>query len=97
MTNGIKEKRFLDALGSLFTGMPNPKPLSAKSYSTNFIPSFPATSAKAVPSTSAICRRTADTIIITDGTTEKINPATMSAKEQRHFISLIKPHLWWGK
>ena len=41
--------------------------------------------------------RTADSVTFTDGTTEKTNPATMTEEEKRHFISLIKPYLWWGE
>ena len=44
-----------------------------------------------------IRRRTANTVTFTDGTTEPIDPATMTEKEKRHFISLIKPYLWWGE
>ena len=40
--------------------------------------------------------RSADTVTFSDGTSEKTNPATMSEEEKRHFISLIKPYLWWG-
>ena len=43
-----------------------------------------------------IRRLSADTVTFTDGTTEKTNPATMTEEEKRHFISLIKPYLWWG-
>ena len=41
--------------------------------------------------------RSADTVIFADGTTEKINPETMTEEEKRYFISLIKPYLWWGE
>ena len=41
--------------------------------------------------------RSADTVIFTDGTTEKINTTAMTEEEKRHFISLIKPYLWWGE
>ena len=44
-----------------------------------------------------IRRRTTDTVTFSDGTTEPIDPATMTEKEKRHFISLIKPYLWWGE
>ncbi len=44
-----------------------------------------------------IRRRTADTVTFTDDTEEKINPAAMTEEEKRHFISLIKPYLWWGE
>ena len=45
----------------------------------------------------SIRRRTTDTVTFSDGTTEKTNPVTMSEEEKRHFISLIKPYLWWGE
>ena len=44
-----------------------------------------------------IRRRTADSVTFADGTTEKTNPTTMTEEEKRHFISLIKPYLWWGE
>ena len=44
-----------------------------------------------------IRRRTANDVTFTDGTVEKTNPATMTEKEKLHFISLIKPYLWWGE
>lgn len=44
-----------------------------------------------------IRHRSADTVTFTDGTTEKIKPTTMTEEEQRYFISLIKPYLWWGE
>ena len=44
-----------------------------------------------------IRRRTADTVTFADGTTEKTNPTTMTEEEKRHFISLVKPYLWWGE
>ena len=44
-----------------------------------------------------IRRRTASTVTFTDGTTEKINPATMNEQEKQHFISQIRPYLWWGE
>ena len=40
---------------------------------------------------------TADTVTFADDTIEKINPTTMTEEEKRHFISLIKPYLWWGE
>lgn len=43
-----------------------------------------------------IRHRSADTVTFMDDTTEKTNPATMTEKEKQHFISLIKPYLWWG-
>ena len=44
-----------------------------------------------------IRERTADTVSFADGSTEKTNPTTMNEQEKRHFISLIKPYLWWGE
>ena len=44
-----------------------------------------------------IRKRTADTVTFADGSSEKINPKTMNEKEKQHFISLIKPYLWWGE
>ncbi len=44
-----------------------------------------------------IRKHTADSVIFADGTVEKTNPKTMTEKEKRHFISLIKPYLWWGE
>ena len=41
--------------------------------------------------------RSVDTVTFSDGTAEKTNPATMTEEEKRHFISLIKPYLWWGE
>ncbi len=40
--------------------------------------------------------RTADSVTFADGSTEKTDPSTMTVAEQRHFIELIKPCLWWG-
>ena len=45
----------------------------------------------------AIRRRTADTVTFADGTEEKISPHSMTEQEKQHFISLIKPYLWWGE
>ena len=39
---------------------------------------------------------TKDSVTFADGSTEKINPAKMNEKEKMHFISLLKPYLWWG-
>ncbi len=39
---------------------------------------------------------TTNSVTFIDGTTEKTNPATMTEEEKRHFLSLIKPYLWWG-
>ena len=44
-----------------------------------------------------IRRRAANEVTFTDGTVEKINPAKMTEEEKQHFITLIKPYLWWGK
>ena len=44
-----------------------------------------------------IRKRTADTVTFADGTTEKTNPSKMTEREKQHFISLIKPYLWWGE
>ena len=44
-----------------------------------------------------IRKRAADTVTFADGTTEKTNPATMTEQDKQHFISLIKPYLWWGE
>lgn len=43
-----------------------------------------------------IRHRSADTVTFTDGITEKTNPASMTEEEKRHFVSLLKPYLWWG-
>ena len=43
-----------------------------------------------------IRKRTADSVTFADGSTEKINPMKMNEKEKQHFVSLIKPYLWWG-
>ena len=44
-----------------------------------------------------IRRRAANEVAFADGTTEKINPAKMTEAEKQHFITLIKPYLWWGE
>ena len=44
-----------------------------------------------------IRRRTANIVTFTDDTTEKTNPEAMTEEEKHHFISLIKPYLWWGR
>ena len=36
-------------------------------------------------------------VTFADGTTEKINPKTMTEKEKLHFLSILKPALWWGE
>ena len=41
--------------------------------------------------------RTADVVTFADGTEEKIDLASMTEEEKRHFVSLIKPYLWWGE
>lgn len=38
-----------------------------------------------------------DEVLFADGSVEKINPDTMAESEKLHFISLIKPYLWWGE
>lgn len=43
-----------------------------------------------------IRRRIADSVTFADGTTEKTDPATMTEEEKLHFVSLIRPYLWWG-
>ncbi len=43
-----------------------------------------------------IRKRTADNVTFADGSTEKIDPAKMNEEEKMHFISLLKPYLWWG-
>ena len=40
--------------------------------------------------------RTADSVTFADGTTEKTDPVTMTEEEKLHFVSLIRPYLWWG-
>lgn len=44
-----------------------------------------------------IRRRAENEVIFTDGTVEKTNPAKMTEEEKQHFITLIKPYLWWGE
>jgi len=44
-----------------------------------------------------IRHRTPDSVTFTDNTTEKTDPATMTEPEKRHFISLLRPYLWWGE
>lgn len=44
-----------------------------------------------------IRKRTADTVTFEDDSMEKTNPAKMTEEEKLHFVSLIKPYLWWGK
>ena len=43
-----------------------------------------------------IRKRTTESVTFADGSAEKINPATMTEDEKRHFVALIKPYLWWG-
>ncbi len=43
-----------------------------------------------------IRKRTADSVTFADSSNEKINPAKMNEEEKMHFISLLKPYLWWG-
>ena len=44
-----------------------------------------------------IQRISAEYVTFTDGSQEKINISTMSNEEKLHFVSLIKPYLWWGE
>ena len=44
-----------------------------------------------------IRRRAENEVTFTDGTVEKTNPAKMTEEEKQHFITLIKPYLWWGE
>ncbi len=44
-----------------------------------------------------IRKRNADSVIFEDGTIEKTDSTRMTKKEKQHFISLIKPYLWWGE
>lgn len=44
-----------------------------------------------------IQNRTADEVVFTDGSSEKINPKAMTEEEKLHFVGLIKPYLWWGE
>ena len=44
-----------------------------------------------------IRKRTADAVTFADGATEKTNSSKMTAEEKQHFVSLIKPYLWWGE
>ena len=46
---------------------------------------------------SPVRRRVADSATFADGATEKADPATMTEREKRRFVSLIKPYLWWGE
>ena len=39
----------------------------------------------------------ADSVTFADGSVEKTDPAKMTAEEQRRFVSLVKPYLWWGE
>ncbi len=43
-----------------------------------------------------IRKRTEDTVTFEDDSTEKTNPSKMTEEEKLHFVSLIKPYLWWG-
>ena len=45
----------------------------------------------------SIRRLDANQVTFADGTTEKINPKTMTEKEKLHFLSILKPALWWGE
>lgn len=44
-----------------------------------------------------IRHRAENEVTFTDGTVEKTNPAKMTEEEKQHFITLIKPYLWWGE
>lgn len=44
-----------------------------------------------------IAKKNVDTVEFVDGTVEKINPEKMNLDEKMHFISLIKPLIWWGE
>ncbi len=44
-----------------------------------------------------IAKKNIDTVEFMDGTIEKINPEQMTFDEKMHFISLIKPLIWWGE
>ncbi len=44
-----------------------------------------------------IRRVSEDYVTFTDDSQEKTNISTMSNEEKMHFISLIKPYLWWGE
>ncbi len=44
-----------------------------------------------------IRKRTADMVTFEDGSMEKTDPSKMTEEEKRHFVSLIKPYLWWGR
>ena len=43
-----------------------------------------------------IRRVTDEEVVFADGTSEKTNPDAMTESEKLHFISLIKPYIWWG-
>ena len=45
----------------------------------------------------AIKRITEDSVVLADGSAVKTDPAKMTVDEQRRFVSLIKPYLWWGE
>ena len=45
----------------------------------------------------AIRRLDENQVTFADGTTEKINPKTMTEEEKLHFLSILKPTLWWGE
>ena len=44
-----------------------------------------------------IRKRTENTVTFEDGSVEKTDPEKMTEEEKRHFVSLIKPYLWWGE
>ncbi len=44
-----------------------------------------------------IRRISTDHVTFADGSVEKTNPSTMTEQEKQHFISVLKPYLWWGE
>lgn len=45
----------------------------------------------------SISKISSDEVSFTDGSVEKICPDKMTESEKLHFVSLIKPYLWWGE
>ncbi len=45
----------------------------------------------------SIRRLNENQVTFADGTVEKINPKTMTEEEKLHFLSILKPTLWWGE
>jgi len=74
------EKRFLDALESLFTRAD----VDGRESLSNILGK-------------PIRKRAADSVTFADGSTEKIQPASMTEEEKRRCVSLIRPYLWWGE